>query len=143
MASNGNEAIYTDVALLIGSKAMAGLTSWDYQTAIDMIETTNFNTTGNSKTKKPGKVDRTVSLEGIHDPNKGATTMEDYWDLDTLVNAGTSVVLRIYETYASNGKYVEMTGYINNLGVKGQDNAAVNISASFTASGARTVGAAS
>jgi len=143
MASNGNEAIYTDVALLIGTKAMAGLTSYDYQTAIDMIETTNFNTTGNSKTKKPGKVDRTVSLEGIHDPNKGATTMQDYWDLDVLVNAGTSVVVRIYETYASNGKYVEMTGYINSLGIKGQDNAAVNISASFMATGGRTVGAAS
>ena len=143
MASNQHEAIYTDVALLVGSKAMAGLTSFDYQTAVDMIETTNFNTSGNSKTNKPGKVSRTISIEGIHDPNKGLTTMQDFWDLDTLVNAGTAVVLRIYETYASSGKYAELTGYLNSLGIKNQDNAAVNISAGFTASGGRTVGVAS
>ena len=143
MANNGNEAIYTDVSFLIGSKAMAGLTSWDFQTAVDMIETTNFNTTGNAKTKKPGKVDRTISLEGIHDPNKGSTTLKDYWDLQALIDAGNSVTLRIYETYESNGKYVEMTGYLNSLGIKGQDNAAVNITAALAVTGGITVGAAS
>ena len=141
MASNGNEQIYKDVVLLIGTKAMAGLSSFDYQTAVDMIETTNMNTADAEKTFKPGRKNRTVSIEGIHDPNKGTTTMQDYWALDTLIEAETASVIRIYEDDSTNGKYVEMSGYINNIGIKNQDNAAVNISAAFQISGGRTVGA--
>ena len=139
--SNGNEAIYKDLILKIGNKLMAGLTSWDWQTSVDSLETTNFQTANDRKTFKPGRVGETISLEGIHDPNKGATTMQDFWDLRSMVKNRTIATIRIYENYTTNGKYTEFTGFVSNLSKKAQDNAVINISASFQITGDETTGA--
>lgn len=141
MATNGNEAIWKDVIVTIGTKNFAGITSFDYNLAVDMIETTNMNTENNVKTNKAGRYSETFSVEGIHDPNKGTTTMTDFWDLRALATAGTEATVRMYEDDNTNGKYVEMTCLVNSLGKKNQDNAAVNISCAFTITGASSVGA--
>jgi hypothetical protein len=137
--SNTNEQIYSDVILTIGGKQLAGYTSFDYQLAVDMIETTNLTTTGAVKTYKAGRAGETISVEGIHDPNKGSTTYKDFWDIRALAVAGTSSSLVIYENDNSGGKKITLTGLVNNVSVKNQDNSAVNISCSFQVTGASTV----
>lgn len=131
------ERIWNETILKITDKLMAGVTSLDYQEAVDMIETTNIQTANRDTTFRSGRIKRTISIEGIHHPDQ-APTMTDFWALDALVTSGAETAIYFGDT-ASPGSYIELNGLINNLGYKAQDNGTVNITASFQITGAKTV----
>jgi hypothetical protein len=132
------ERIYSDVVVKLADKLFAGITSFDFQASVNMIATTNMNTANRATTNKPGRISRTLSIEAIHDPQSGSPTMQDYWTLEALVQSGSAATLMVGDV-TSPGKYQTLSGYINNLTFKTQDDGVVNISAAFTGSGERTL----
>jgi hypothetical protein len=132
------ERIYSDVVVKLASKLFAGITSFDFQASVNVIPTTNMNTANRATTNKAGRISRTLSIEGIHDPQSGSPTMQDFWALEALVQSGESATLMVGDKTAP-GKYMTFSGIINNLSQKTQDDGVVNISAAFTGSGERTL----
>lgn len=133
-----NERIYTDVVLKLDSKVFAGITSFDFQSQVNMIATTNMNTADRATTFKAGRITRTIQIEGIHDPETATPTTQDYWALEALVQSGASATLYVGDVTAP-GSYLTFSGLISNLSFKAQDDGAVNISASFNGTGVRTL----
>lgn len=133
-----SERIYSDVVIKLGSKLFAGITSFDFSAQVNMIATTNMNTANRATTFVAGRITRTVNIEGIHDPHSGTGTMNDFWDLEALVQSGAEAALIVGDV-TSPGKYLTMNGLINNLSFKTQDDAVVNISATFNGTGERTL----
>jgi hypothetical protein len=133
-----NERIYSDVVLKLGSKVFAGITSFDFQMNINMIATTNMNTANRGTTYKAGRINRTIQIEGIHDPEDSSPTTNDFWALEALAQSGAPATLLVGDV-TEPGKYLTMSGLISNLSFKTQDDSVVNISASFNGTGYRTL----
>lgn len=138
MALTRNERIYSDVVLKLAGKVFAGVTSFDFQMNVNMIATTNMNTANRGTTYKAGRINRTVQIEGIHDPDLTGPTTNDFWALEALVQSGAEATLLIGDV-TEPGKYLTMQGLISNLSFKTQDDSVVNISASFNGTGYRTL----
>jgi hypothetical protein len=132
------ERIYSDVVIKLEDKLFAGITSFDFQTQVNMIATTNMNTANRATTNKAGRISRTVQIEGIHAPESGSPTMNDFWALEALVQSGADATIMVGDVTAP-GNYLTLEGLINSLGFKTQDDGVVNISASFTGTGGRSL----
>ena len=132
------ERIYSDVVIKLEDKLFAGITSFDFQASVNMIATTNMNTANRATTNKAGRISRTVQIEGIHNPESSNPTMQDYWALEALVQSGAEATILVGDV-TTPGSYLTFEGLINSLGFKTQDDGVVNISASFTGTGVRTL----
>lgn len=133
-----NERIYSDVIVKLEDKVFAGITSFDFQAQVNMIATTNINTANRATTFKAGRITRTFSIEGIHDPEAGSPTQQDFWALEALVQSGAAGTVMVGDV-TTPGKYMTFEGLLNNLSFKTQDDGVVNISASFNGTGERTL----
>jgi hypothetical protein len=123
-----------EILLKVQDKLIAGITSHDFQAAVDMLETTNMNTTGKNRTFISGRSNLTMSCEALHDPQAGVATMNDFFSLLAIATAGTPATL-YWGGSAAGDKYIEASGLINSISNKSQDNAVPNWSCSFQVSG--------
>lgn len=131
MADKAN--LYTDFVVKLGSKLFAGITSFDFQTAVNMIPTTDMNTAANESTFKPGRRTRTGSMEGLHKPGE-SPTLETYIELETLISTEASAELYVADSSTA-GTYKTYDVYVSNLSKKAADGDTVKISASFQVTG--------
>lgn len=107
MAKNGSL-----VAVIIGSKLIAGETTSSLNLIRDMIETTHKHTAERAKTYIAGEKGGTISVSGCLDPDN--TTDYGYSDAYAAWDAGTSVTFKAGSLTAGE-KHLTGSALISNL----------------------------
>lgn len=128
---NGNLLIVTR-----NGTALACQTSSTLDISSDMLDTT-CKGEAPDRSFIPGLTDKTISVDGIYDPNPSSGTGIGQAIADIM--AGTQVTVRFGET-TSGGTYWTGSAYFENVSVTGDLNSPASFSATLHITGALTEG---
>ena len=107
------------VALIIGSKLIAGETSSSISQITDMIETTHKHTADKSKTYIAGEHGGTITVSGCFDPDN--STDYGYSDANGARKAGSAITFK-YGSLTPGEKYETGSALISSVTWEGPQN---------------------